>query len=443
MSTRWHLPHPLALLLGCVAAAAMLTWLLPAGQFDRREDPSTGRTIVVAGTYRAVAPSPVGPLRMLVAIPRGLVEAAEVVAVVLLVGGAWVVVDRLGSLGRLIATFVSHFHRRGLLAVPVVSLVFAAMGALENMQEEIIPLVPALLLLGRRLRVDAITVVAMSAGAAMVGSAFGPTNPFQAGIARRLADLDPMAHGGVRSVVLVAAVALWIGWTMHHAARTRTAGASEPAGATEAATFRDIAALALMMAPMAAYVWGAMFLGWGFNELSAGFFAGGLAAGLVGGLGLARTLEMYLDGMKELLPAAVMVGLARSITLVLEDGRVIDTILQALSEPLSGTPGLAAAWLMLPFHVVVHVVVPSVSGHAVLTLPLLVPLSDLVGVSRDATVLAYQTGAGLTELLTPTNGALMAILLSAGVSFRGWFTFALVGAALAAVAGIVGMVVMQ
>jgi uncharacterized ion transporter superfamily protein YfcC len=443
MSTRWHLPHPLTLLLGCIAAAAMLTWLLPAGQFDRREDPSTGRTIVVAGTYRSVAPSPVGPLQMLVAIPRGLVEAAEVVAVVLLVGGAWVVVDRLGALGRLVGTFVSHFHHRGLLAVPVVSLVFAAMGALENMQEEIIPLVPALLLLGRRLRVDAITVVAMSAGAAMVGSAFGPTNPFQAGIAMRLADLDPMAHVGVKSLVLVAAVAVWIGWTVRHAARTRTEGAPEADGATDAATSRDVAALAFMIAPMAAYVWGAMFLGWGFNELSAGFFAGGLAAGLVGGLGLARTLEMYLDGMKELLPAAVMVGLARSITLVLDDGRVIDTILQALSQPLSGTPGLMAAGLMLPFHAVVHIVVPSVSGHAVLTLPLLVPLSDLVGVSRDVTVLAYQTGAGLTELLTPTNGALMAILLSAGVSFRGWFTFALVGAALAAGAGVMGMVVMQ
>jgi uncharacterized ion transporter superfamily protein YfcC len=443
MGTRWHLPHPLTLLLGCIAVAAMLTWLLPAGQFDRREDPSTGRTIVVAGTYRTVAPSPVGPLRMLVAIPRGLVEAAEVVAVVMLVGGAWVVVDRLGALGRLVGTFVSRFHHRGLLAVPVVSLVFAAMGALENMQEEIIPLVPALLLLGRRLRVDAITVVAMSAGAAMVGSAFGPTNPFQAGIAMRLADLDPMAHAGVKSLVLVAAVAVWIGWTVRHAARTRTAGVSERSGATDAVTARDIAALAFMIAPMAAYVWGAMFLGWGFNELSAGFFAGGLAAGLVGGLGLARTLEMYLDGMKELLPAAVMVGLARSITLVLEDGGVIDTILQALSQPLSGTPGLMAAWLMLPFHAVVHIVVPSVSGHAVLTLPLLVPLSDLVGVSRDVTVLAYQTGAGLTELLTPTNGALMAILLSAGVSFRGWFTFALIGAVLAAGAGVVGMAVMQ
>src|SRR6187401_3385707 len=153
---RLRLPHPLLVLLGCVVMAAALTWWLPAGQFDRREDPATGRTVVVPGTYHRVAAAPVGPLAAFVAVPRGFVQAADVVAVVLFVGGAWVVLDTLGVLGRLVAGFVSRFRNRTTMAIPVVTAFFATMGALENMQEEIIPLVPVLLVLGRSLGVDAV-----------------------------------------------------------------------------------------------------------------------------------------------------------------------------------------------------------------------------------------------------------------------------------------------
>ena len=175
-------PHPLILMLGGVAAAAALTWVLPAGSFDRRDDPATGRRVVVAGTYHRVDGSPVGPFAAAVAVPRGFVAGAEVIGVVLFVGGAWVVVERVGTLPALVAVLVARFRRRGLWAIPVITVFFATMGALENMQEEIIPLVPVRLLLGDGLGVDAVVVVAMSAGAAIVGSAFGPTNPFQAGM---------------------------------------------------------------------------------------------------------------------------------------------------------------------------------------------------------------------------------------------------------------------
>ncbi len=435
-----RLPHPLVLLLGGVAVAAVLTWLLPAGEFRRRDDEATGRRVVVAGTYHAARASPVGPFAALVSVPRGFVDAAEVVAVVLFVGGAWVVVDKLGILARLVGFLASRFRRRSLLAVPVVSLFFLTMGALENMQEEIIPIVPVLLLLGRRLGIDAVSVVAMSAGAAMVGSAFGPTNPFQAGIAMRLAELPPLSGGVVPLATLIGASLVWVLWTVRHASRARVElGIAAEAEAT-AASGRDIVVFLMMLIPMAAYVYGAMALGWGFNELSAGFLAGGVIAGLVGGLTLERTIDAYLDGMKELLPAALMVGVARSISVVLEDGHVIDTILNGLSVPLAQASATTAALLMIPFHALIHVVVSSVSGHAVLTMPVLVPLSDLLGISRHVTVMAYQIGGGLTELLTPTNGSLMAILLAAGVPFSRWFRFAAIGVGLVAMVGVAGMI---
>ncbi len=140
--------RPLVLLLAGVALAAALTWILPAGAFDRRDDPATARKVVVAGTYHSVPSAPVGPLAAAIAVPRGFVAGADVIAVVLFVGGAWVVVDRLGTLPALVAMLVARFRRRGLWAIPVVCVFFATLGALENMQEEIIPLVPALMVLG-------------------------------------------------------------------------------------------------------------------------------------------------------------------------------------------------------------------------------------------------------------------------------------------------------
>jgi uncharacterized ion transporter superfamily protein YfcC len=437
-----RLPHPVILLVAGVAVCAALTWVLPAGEYERRDDPSTGRRVVVAGTYHRVDPAPVGPFAAVVAIPRGFVEAADVIAVVLFVGAAWVVVDRIGTLGRLISALVAAFGSRGLIAIPVVSLFFAGMGALENMQEEIIPLVPALLLLGRGLGVDAVSVVAMSTGAAAIGSAFGPTNPFQAGIAMKLAQLPPMSAAPLRWTTFAAAVALWIAWTMWHAGRNRDRGSavgirdsSIPAGTASAET-KDYAILAIAVAPIAAYVYGSVALGWGFNELSGGFIVAGVLAGLLGGLGVAGTTTAYLEGMQAMLPAAMLIGVARTLSLVLTDGRVTDTILNGLATPLAHAPATFASLLMIPFHSIVHVAVPSVSGQAVLTMPILVPLSDLLGISRQVTVLAYQTGAGLTELLTPTNGGLMAVLLAAGVPFGRWIAFAAVGVLFAFVVGV-------
>jgi uncharacterized ion transporter superfamily protein YfcC len=420
-----RLPHPTVLLLAGTLIAAVLTWIVPAGAFDRRVDETTGRRVAVAGTYHRVDAAPVGLFAAAVAIPRGFVEAADVVAVVLFVGGAWIIVDRLGTMGAVVGALVGAFRTRGLIAIPIVSVFFATMGALENMEEEIIPLIPVLLLLGTGLGIDPVAVVAMSAGAAMIGSAFGPTNPFQAGIALKLAQVPPLDASLLRLGMFVVAVSAWIAFTMRFAARTRTPMPPPPAGDAVRLDTKHALILAAVLLPMAVYVYGALRLDWTFNELSAAFFIGALAAGLIGGLGLSGSLTTYLEGMQALLPAAFMVGLARSISLVLEDGHVVDSILNGFAIVLGRMPPLVSAFLMVPFHAIIHVAVPSVSGQAVLTMPLLVPLADLLGLSRQVPVLAFQTGAGLMELMTPTNGALMAMLLAAGVSYQRWMRFTL------------------
>ncbi len=436
---RLRLPHPVVLLLVGIAIAAVLTWVLPAGEYERRDDPATGRRLVVAGTYQRVQPAPVSPLGALVAVPRGLVEGAEVIVSILFVGGAFALVEQLGALARGAQAIVRRFRGRGIWAIPVVSLIFATFGAMENMQEEIIALVPVLLVLGRGLGVDAVTMVAASCGAAAVGAAFGPTNPFQSGIALKLAQLPLLSGAPLRLTMLAVGLVAWIAWTMRHAVRHRTPPeALQGDTLREPFSARDAVVIALTLVALGTYVVGVLRFDFGFNELSAMFFLAALVIGVVGGLGLSQGMAAYLKGMESMIGASVLIGVARGISVVLTDGRVIDTIVNGLASPLAGKPPAVAALLMIPIHGLIHIAVPSVSGQAALTMPIMVPLSDLLGLSRQATVVAYQTGAGLTELLIPTNGALMAILLAAGIPYQKWIGFAIRGVLLLLIVGIAG-----
>ena len=440
---RLQLPHPFVLLLGAVGVAAALTWIIPAGEYQRRTDADTGRTVVIAGTYERLEAAPVGPMAAVLAVPRGIIAGADVILTILFVGGAFALLDATGALARLVGALVGATRRPRTIVVAV-SLAFATLGALENMQEEIVALAPVLILLSRGLGFGNVTAVAMSIGAAAVGAAFGPTNPFQTGIALRFAELPPVTIPAIRFGLLAAAVATWIAWTLAMASRDDVRqtgiGGGNPLGLPEPATGRDAVLLTLVLLPFVPYVYGVLQFDWGFNELSALFLVSGFAVGLVSGRDLTATTTGLLKGMEAMLAAGLFVGVARAISVVMTDGRIIDTILHSLAVPLTAFPGTVATLLMVPVHAVLHMAVPSVSGQAVLTMPIMAPLSDLLGVSRDAAVIAYQTGAGLSDMLVPTNGAVLAVLLSAGVPYGRWLRFALPGALLVGVVGAIGII---
>lgn len=426
MSTpRLRIPHPLVLLSGCVFLAAAASYVLPAGEFERRYDEVTDRSVVVAGTYHAVEPAPVNLFRALVALPRGLADAADVVFLVFLVGGAFTVVDETGALRRGVGWLVGKLHGRDLLVIPVVSLFFAMGGIVENMQEEIIALIPVLLILTRRMGFTPLVAAAMSAGPAFVGSAFSPINPFQVQIAQKVAEVPLLSGSAFRVVFLVLALALWVGMTMRHAMRTRVEKGDVGDTPDEPLTRADGLIFALVLTTFAAVVLGILSRGWGFDELSAAFFLMGIIVGALGGLGVGGTAEAYVKGFQGMAYAGILIGFARAIYVVLQDGRIVDTIVHALVTPLEGLPVLASALGMVAAQAAIHVPVPSVSGQAVLTMPVMIPVSDLLGLSRQVAILAYQYGAGLCDLVTPTNGALMAILGVAGVRYEDWMRFTL------------------
>jgi uncharacterized ion transporter superfamily protein YfcC len=418
-------PHPLALLVGCALLAAALTWVLPAGQYQRREDPATGRNVVIPGTYAHVESRPVGLFQAVVSIPKGIVDAASVITLIFMTGGGFTVVERTGTFLRLVNGLVRALKGRGLLVIPIASLAFSLGGIMMQMQEELIAFVPVLLLLARQLGFTPVTAVAMSLGPAAVGAAFSPVNPFQVIIAQKVAELPTASGAGFRVAFLLPALGLWIAGTMYHAGRTRVTFEAPPTENGAKLGWRDVTVLLAILSAFAIYVYGSQRLGWEFNELGALFFVIGVLAGLLGRLGITRTTEAFVDGFRSMAMAALLVGFARAIYVVLNEGQIVDTIIHGLFTPIAGLAPALAALGMLAVQTAIHVPVPSSSSQAVLTMPLLVPLSDLIGLSRQVTVLAYQYGVGLCDLITPTNGALMAMLAAAGVRYEDWFKFAI------------------
>jgi uncharacterized ion transporter superfamily protein YfcC len=266
--------------------------------------------------------------------------------------------------------------------------------------------------------------VAMSAGAAFVASAYSPINPFQVMIAQQAAEVEPLSGGLFRSVFLVFALTLWIGATMRYAAATRVAPEETANDFGDSLTGRDGIVLGLVGATFVVMVVGFREWNWDFDQMSAAFFIMGVLVGLISRMGVTGTAEAYVRGFRSMAYAALLIGFARAITTVLEQGLIVDTIVNGMFTPLERLPPLASAFGMIVTQALIHVPVPSLSGQAVLTMmPVLVPLADLLGLSRQVVVLAYQYGGGLCDIITPTNGALLAILAAGGVRYDEWMRF--------------------
>ncbi len=419
-------------LLFFILMAGVLTHALTGGKYERQTDPATGRVTVVAGSYHSASPVPVGIGGVLLSIPKGFEAGADVIATILIFGGAFFIIDQTGAFKAMLLLLVGRFGKSRYLVLWMVGITFAVAGALDNTSEEIIALIPVLCFMTSRLGYSKIGAVAISTGCAVIGASFSPMNPFQVGIAQKIAQVHLLSGSGLRILLSLPAVCFWISWVVK---RTRCPGGAVAQGTGRKGidgsegrgdpklSGRHIIILTLVLASFAYMVYGIISLDWGFDEMTALFFALGLVAGWIGGLGMNGTATAFAAGVKEMTLAAFVVGLARSVYILLENGHVIDTIIHGLFTPLQHLPVFLSASGMLIAHILVHLPVSSTSGQAQLTIPILTPLADLTGMSRQVMILAFQYGAGLSELFTPTNGALMGVLAVAGISYSTWWNF--------------------
>ncbi|MDA0315617.1 MAG: YfcC family protein [Bacteroidetes bacterium] len=415
-------PHPFVILLGFVFLAGLSTWILSPGRFERVVDPSTGREVVVPGSFQQIQQDPLSLGEILLAIPEGIIAGADILVLILLIGGAFFIVEKSGALQVGIEVLIYRFrHSRALLPY-LLGFGFALGGIAFSMQEEIIPMVPVLVLLASKLRVDLRSILSITLGASLIGAAFSPINPFVALLAQQVAEIPPFSGGAFRSVVGLLALVTWISYHWRKGKSTHDQEIDWEHPPTPISLAHGTI-LFLSLGGIACMMYGITSLDWGYTEMSALFFCIGIACGLLAGMGINGTAKTYMQGFGELISAGILVGLARSIYLILEKGAIIDPIIQGLFSQLESLPTALGVVGMFIGQALLHIPVPSTSGQAVLTLPLAAPLTDLMQISRQVAVLAYQYPAALMDLMTPTNGGMMAILAASGISYKDWIAY--------------------
>ena len=439
--SRFRAPDTTLILFGIIVLAAVLTWIVPPGQFARTEIEVEGvgtREVVVPGSYERIERTGEGAGARLVhtvalvfqAPILGFIDddAAPIIAFVLLVGGAFAVLTATGAVD---AALRRTIHAAGrsravdALLIPLFMALFSLGGAVFGMSEETIPFVLIFVPLALALGYDAITGAAIPFLGGAAGFAAATLNPFTVGVAQGIAGVPLFSGFGFRAVLWVVVTAVVTGYVMWHAARVRrqrdTRVAAPADDVAEAGfTARHGWTLAAFGLGIAALVAGVLTQGWYIVEIAALFVALAAVLGAVGGLGANEAARAFMEGVRDLAPTALIIGLARGILVVLQDGQVVDTILYALASGLDDAgPGVSAS-AMFAAQTVINTFVPSGSGQAALTMPLMAPLADLVGVSRQTAVLAFQMGDGFTNMIIPTSAVLMGVLSLADVPWTHW-----------------------
>jgi len=425
---RLRVPHTWAVLFLLVALTVAATWFLPAGEYGRTR--VEGRDVVDPAVYRELPRQPAGIGDLFLAFPRGLAQTASIVFFIFLIGGAFGVLQATGALDAAIGGVVRAAGGRAAIVLPGLTLLFAIGGGTIGMAEETLPFLPGLVILARRLGYDEVIGGAIALAGAGAGFSGAFLNPFTVGVAQGIAGLPTFSGIGFRFgvwVLMTAATMAYLGWA---ARRHRIAEASPKAGEDGGAERQPIglrrgAALAALVAALALVVVGSLRWGWGLLELSALFVALGIVAGALGGLGVSAIAESFVAGAQSLAGAALVVGLARGMLVVLDGARATDAVLHALAGAVQGLPSGVTVIGIYAVQIVLNVFVPSGSGQAALSIPILAPLGDLVGVTRQTSVLAYQFGDGFSNVLTPTSGYFMAGLALIGVPWTRWVRFML------------------
>jgi uncharacterized ion transporter superfamily protein YfcC len=414
-------PHALVILFGFFAFSCILAFIVPQGQYERQPD-SEGNERVVQDSYQTVATERITVKEILISIPEGIAGRADVIVLVFLLGGCFYVVEKTGALREGITFLAGKVTGKEEIALVVVAVIFATGGALAGLQEEIIAMTPVLILLCRKLGYNTFVAVSVSFGAAIIGGAFSPMNPFAVLIAQKISGVPLLSGSGFRLVVMLAALGLWVLMLIRYGNRNRIQKEKSESGSTSMSG-RGMVIFGMLILAFSYLAYGMVKLEWGFYEMSALFFVVGVVAGLIGHLGVNGTAIAYVEGFREMTFAAILIGVANSIPLILQKGIIIDSIVYGIFTPLQFLPAGLSAITMMFSQLLLHYPIPSYSGQAILTMPILSPLSDLIGLSRQVCVLAYQYGAVMMDLIVPTNGALMAVLAIAGISYDKWFRF--------------------
>ena len=430
-------PNTFVILFAILIVIAGLTWIIPGGYFETQQ--VDGRNMVIPGTFQTIDNNPQGLGAILMAPIRGFVDAALIIGFVLLVGGVFGILQRTGAINAGISTLARAHDRSPLvrvLLIPIFMTIFSLAGAVFGMSEEIIPFIIIFIPLSLKIGYDSMVGVAIPFLGAGVGFAGAFLNPFTVGIAQGIAEVPLFSGLGYRFLLWSITTSIAILYVLRYANRikndpTLSVTYSDDIGKREK-YLKETSSTESTLSPehkrslltfvlgLLVLVWGVLFQQWYIEEIAGLFLITGILVGVVGKLNTGEITSSFSAGAKDLVMTALIIGLARGILIIAKDGQIIDTMLHALATQITHLHPIVSAQFMFITQTVINFFVPSGSGQAALTMPVMAPLADLVGVSRQTAVLAYQMGDGFGNMIIPTSAVTMGVLTLADIPWERW-----------------------
>lgn len=432
---KWKTPHTFVILVAIIIIAAIATYLIPAGEFTRFKDAATGKTLVEAGSYHRIASNPLNPLLIPSAIYTGIVKSASTITFMLIIGGAFEVITSTGALTALCKKLSKTFSKHKYAVIPVFLTLFSIFGFTMGMSSEVMIFVPIGITLALFLGLDKVTGTAMIALGAAVGFTAGILNPFNVGVAQDIAELPLFSGMAYRIVILVILLVATSAYIIIYAKKVAANpeksviyGIQEDTEYTfedvsDSISKRQIAVLVIMAAGFGILIYGLSKKGWYFEEMSGLFIFMGIACGLVSGYGPSRIAKEFGNGAKGIVVGCLIIGIARTVEVILSDAKILDTIVYGIVNIVNVMPGSIKAVGMFICQSLINCVIVSGTGQAAVTMPLMVPVSDLVGISRQTAVLAFQLGDGFSNSVLPMSSSLMGYLAVSKIPYSKWLKF--------------------
>lgn len=444
---QFKVPHVYAIIFALMVIFAVLTWIVPSGSYQRQE--VNGREVTVAGTYGQSEKTYIdeetgdevdlrqGVFDVLQAPTRGIQEAIEVVAFILIVGGSFQVITKTGAITSGMGRVVRRFKNKDILIIPIAMVLFALGGTSFGMAEETLPFFAIFMPIMMAMGFDSMTAFMVVFVGARTGYIASTINPFNVLIAQGILGIQGNPQLWLRMIAWVVLTAVAITWVVLYARRVKKNPESSITfeddiakkvefAADESApdaefTGRQKGVLAVFIAGMCLIIWGLVTQGWYMNEISAVFLAMGLLAGVIAGFSQDVIAQEFVAGIADFAFSAIVVGLARGILVIASDGMIIDTILNALATGLGGIPAVLFTTLLYAVENLLTILVPSSSGLAALTAPIFGPLTELMGLNPEAAVWALSMGSATMSLICPTSAILVAGLGVCKIKLGQWW----------------------
>lgn len=444
---QFKVPHVYAIIFALMVIFAVLTWIVPSGSYQRQE--VNGREVTVAGTYEQSEKTYIdeetgdevdlrqGVFDVLQAPTRGIQEAIEVVAFILIVGGSFQVITKTGAITSGMGRVVRRFKNKDILIIPIAMVLFALGGTSFGMAEETLPFFAIFMPIMMAMGFDSMTAFMVVFVGARTGYIASTINPFNVLIAQGILGIQGNPQLWLRMIAWVVLTAVAITWVVLYARRVKKNPESSITFEDDIAKKVEFAAdesaldaeftglqkgvLAVFIAGMCLIIWGLVTQGWYMNEISAVFLAMGLLAGVIAGFSQDVIAQEFVAGIADFAFSAIVVGLARGILVIASDGMIIDTILNALATGLGGIPAVLFTTLLYAVENLLAILVPSSSGLAALTAPIFGPLTELMGLNPEAAVWALSMGSATMSLICPTSAILVAGLGVCKIKLGQWW----------------------